>query len=144
MRTAEKQRQKARITERGLSEEQILASREKYGDNALSKKKEKSFLRAFIENLGDPIIKILLFALAVNLIFVFWNGDIIETVGIGISVLLATFISTLSERGSANAFRRLSEEYEEKTAKVLRFAYLQVFASRYIETESFASFLFAR
>ncbi len=105
---------------RGLSSAEAEESREKYGSNSFSKRKSKSFLRCFFENLGDPIIKILLVALGVNLFLVFRGGDVIETVGIAISVFLATFISTLSERGSENAFRKLEEECTHATFRVQR------------------------
>jgi len=110
-------RQKKRV---GLTSEEALISREKYGKNELSKKKGKSFIAHFFTNLSDPIIKILLFALAVNLFVAFRGGDIAETVGIGVSVFLATFISTVSERGSEAAFRRLSEETANTFFRVRR------------------------
>lgn len=114
-------RQKSiKIRSAGLNEEEITASREQNGRNILTKGKTKSFIAHFFSNLGDPVIKILLFALGVNLIFVFRGGDWIETLGIGISVFLATFISTLSERGSEAAFRLLSEECENVSCKVRR------------------------
>jgi magnesium-transporting ATPase (P-type) len=94
----------------GLTSAEAEASRKKNGSNTLEKKKSKGFIRTFFENLGDPVIRILLGALIINLFFVFRGGDIIETVGIGISVFLATLISTLSERGSEAAFRKLEEE----------------------------------
>ena len=105
---------------RGLSSEEANASRKKYGSNELAKAKSKSFLRTFFENLGDPVIRILLGALIVNLFFVFRGGDLIETVGIAISVFLATLISTLSERGSEAAFRRLEEECSHSCFRVYR------------------------
>ena len=74
----------------------------------------------FFSNLGDPVIKILLAALAVNLIFVFKGGDIAETIGIAISVFLAAFISTLSERGGESAFKRLSEKCSSEHVRVRR------------------------
>lgn len=108
------------IKQRGLSSPEAKKSRDEHGANIFSKQKSKSFLKCFFENLGDPIIKILLVALLVNLFLVFRGGDIIETVGIAISVFLATFISTLSERGSENAFRRLEEECSHASFRVWR------------------------
>ncbi len=104
----------------GLTEEEARASRETHGANRLSAARSKSFLRHFFENLGDPVIRILLCALGVNLFFVFRGGDWVETVGIAISIFLATFISTLSERGSEAAFRRLSEECDATKVRVRR------------------------
>ncbi len=105
---------------RGLSAEQVAESRARNGQNVLTLKKQKSFWRRFFENLGDPVIRILLVALCVNLLFVFRGGDIAETVGIGISVFLAAFISALSEHGGENAFRRLSAECAQQTLRVRR------------------------
>ena len=105
---------------KGLSTEQAQTSREQYGANIIKARKTKSFARRFFENLGDPVIRILLAALGVNLIFVFRGGDLAETIGIGISVFLAAFISALSESGGENAFRRLSGECERQEYRVWR------------------------
>ena len=108
------------IQRSGLSASEVLISREKFGSNELSEAKVKGFWKHFFENLGDPVIKILLCALAVNLIFVFRGGDIAETVGIAISVFLAAFISALSERGGEQAFKKLAEECGRADCRVRR------------------------
>jgi magnesium-transporting ATPase (P-type) len=87
-----------------------MRSQRENGVNVLTKKKERSFFRCFLSNLGDPVIRILLGALAVHLVLVFKNGDLIETAGIAVAVVLAALISTLSEYSSARAFERLSFE----------------------------------
>lgn len=104
----------------GLSSSEVEASREMHGDNRLSRAKKKSFFRQFISNLGDPIIKILIAALVINLIFTFRNADWVETVGIAVSILLATFISTMSEYGAGTAFERLEAECGRQKCRVLR------------------------
>ena len=104
----------------GLSDEEVLSSREKHGKNTLSTRRRKSFLSHFFSNLKDPVIKILLCALAVDLIFVFRGGNIAETLGIAISVFLATLISTLSERGGEQAFARLSERCSASSVRARR------------------------
>lgn len=104
----------------GLTEKEVIASRAEHGANVMSVRPSKSFIAHFISNLGDPVIKILLCALGVNLIFVFRGGDILETVGIAISIFLAAFISTLSERGGESAFKRLSEECSRADFRVRR------------------------
>ena len=105
---------------KGLGQEEVIASRAAYGANVMSVAKQQGFWRHFFGNLGDPVIRILLCALGVNLIFVFQGGDWVETVGIAVSVFLATLISTVSERGSEAAFRRLSEECEGGNVRVRR------------------------
>lgn len=104
----------------GLTEEEVLRSRREHGSNTLSPPKRRGFARRFVANLGDPVIKILLCALAVNLIFMFRRADWFETAGIAVSVFLATLISTLSEYGSEAAFSRLSEEGERVFCRVRR------------------------
>ena len=105
---------------RGLTEAEVSRSRETHGANTISVRPSKSFLAHFISNLSDPVIKILLCALAVNLIFVFQSGNVVETVGIAVSVFLAAFISTVSERGGEQAFKRLSEECSRADFRVKR------------------------
>ena len=104
----------------GLDTASVLESRRKYGENRLSRAKGKSFFRQFLGNLGDPIIKILIAALIINLIFTFRNADWVETVGIAASILLATFISTMSEYGAGKAFERLDMAYSKQKCRVLR------------------------
>ena len=104
----------------GLTSDEAELSRSRHGSNTLTGRKTKSFVRRFFENLGDPVIRILLIALCVNLLFVFRGGDVLETVGIGISVFLAAFISALSESGGENAFRRLSGECQRQICRVWR------------------------
>lgn len=108
------------ITYKGLSPEEIEKSRKAHGSNIISKSKKKSFLAKFAENLGDPVIKILIGALFFNLLFTFRNINWIETAGIAISVFLATFISTVSEYGSEAAFSKLQEEGERIAYRVIR------------------------
>ncbi len=100
---------------------EVEKSRRQNGSNHLSVKPPKSFLKQFFSNLGDPIIRILLAALGINLLFAFQGGtDWPETIGIALAVFLATLISTLSEYGSERAFARLSEECGKTTGRVLR------------------------
>ena len=105
---------------RGLSEAEVVQSRQTHGANVLTPQKRRSFFRRFLSNLGDPVIKILLCALAVNLIFMFRRSDWFETAGIAVSVFLATLISTVSEYGSEAAFSRLNEESERVFCRVRR------------------------
>ncbi|MBQ7380308.1 MAG: calcium-translocating P-type ATPase, PMCA-type [Clostridia bacterium] len=104
----------------GLTEEQVDAARKAYGANVLSQKKRKGFIRQFVGNLGDPIIKVLLCALGIHVILMFRQADWFETVGIAISVFLATLISTLSEYGSEAAFAKLSESCRMGECRVRR------------------------
>ncbi len=105
-----------------LTAEEAEASRKLHGSNQLSVKRKKSFIRQFFGNLGDPVIRILLGALALNLLFSLTGegADWFETGGIALAVFLATLISTLSEYGSEAAFSRLSEECARVSCRVKR------------------------
>ena len=94
----------------GLTNKEVIENRKKYGSNQISNKKKNNFLSLFIETLGDPIIKILLIALAIKTIFLFRDFDWFETLGIVIAIFVASFISTISEYGSEKAFEKLQEE----------------------------------
>ena len=105
---------------KGLTDEEVQKSRQKYGDNTISIAKKESFVRKLIATLGDPIIKILLIALAIKTLFLFQNFDWYETIGIVIAIFLASFISTLSEYGSEKAFEQLQAEASKIKTKVKR------------------------
>ncbi len=102
----------------GLSEEEARQSLEKYGKNEFTKKQSVSFLKKFVRSFSDPIIKILLFALGVTLILP-GNGGF-ESVGIAVSIVVSTFVSTLSDYESEKAFRRMQSEAEKETCTVIR------------------------
>ena len=104
----------------GLTIEEVKKNREKYGSNELSRVKKEGFFRLLLNTLGDPIIKILLIALAIKTIFLFKNFDWYETIGIVIAILLASFISTISEYGSEKSFEKLQEEVSKINCKVIR------------------------
>ena len=106
--------------EQGLSDADVERSRAENGSNVMTQKAKKGFWEHFVSNLNDPIIKILISALIINIIFVFRTADWVETAGIAISVFLATFISTVSEYGSENAFSKLNEENENYVCRVRR------------------------
>lgn len=104
----------------GLTDKEVIVSREKNGSNKLESRKQESFLHLLIGTLGDPIIKILLIALAIKTIFLFQNFDWYETIGIVIAIFLASFISTISEYGSEQAFNKLQEESSKIKCRVKR------------------------
>ena len=104
----------------GLNNEEVELNRKKYGTNSITNVKTKGFFKLLLESLGDPIIKILLIALAIKVVFLFQDSNYFETLGILIAIFLASFISTISEYGSEAAFRRLQEESSKILVKVLR------------------------
>ena len=104
----------------GLSEREVIESRAKHGTNELKRRPSAGFFSHFFENLSDPIIRILLIALGLEVLFTFGNCNLIEVGGIVAAILIATLVSTLSECGSERAFRRMEEESESASARVYR------------------------
>ncbi len=104
----------------GLTNKEVEENRKKYGSNAITAKKQEGFFHLLLESLGDPIIKILLIALAIKTVFLLKDFDWFETIGIVIAIFLASFISTVSEYGSEKAFKRLQEETSKIKCRVLR------------------------
>ena len=105
---------------KGLTRVEVEKSRELHGDNGLKKEKVKGVVGRFFENLGDPIIKILLFALATEVIFTLGRCNLYEVFGIIAAILIATTVSTLSEYGSEKAFEKISKQSENGSARVIR------------------------
>ena len=104
----------------GLTNEEVSSSREKHGNNSLEKEKRKSFYKRFFENLSDPIIKVLVVALAVEVVFTFGNCNLFEVFGILAAILISTTVSTISECGSEMAFEKMEEENLGARARVIR------------------------
>ena len=104
----------------GLNEEDISRSREKFGSNTLSAAKQKGFWSRFISNLGDPIIKILIVSLVINLIFTFSDSNPAESIGIAATVLISALVSTISEHSSGKAFDRLYQTLSDSFVRVIR------------------------
>jgi magnesium-transporting ATPase (P-type) len=98
----------------------VTASRREHGANRVTARKRRGFLPRLLANFGDPMIKILLIAMAINLLFLFNTADWVETAGIAAAVLLAVGISTASEMGSEAAFRKLQEEASRLRCRVRR------------------------
>lgn len=105
---------------KGLSEKEVIENRNKYGTNDINSKSNNSFISLLISALKDPIIKILLIALGIKVIFLFKDFDWYETIGIMLAIFIATTISTLSEYGSEKAFVKMQEEASKTRCRVMR------------------------
>lgn len=104
----------------GLTNEQVIASRESHGSNVLKQVKQKGLLSQFFENLSDPIIRILLVALGINLIFTLNGAKWYDSIGIALAIFLSTLVATLSMHKSETAFKKLQEEASQITCRVVR------------------------
>ncbi len=94
----------------GLTDEEVIRSRETHGSNLLKKEKTKSFIRRFFDNLSDPIIRILLIALGVQILVTLGNINYVEIFGIISAILISATVSTTSEYKSERAFEKLEAD----------------------------------
>ena len=104
----------------GLTNEEVLINRNKYGSNIFTKKKQDSFFKLLMETFSDPIIKILLIALGIKVVFLIKDFDWYETIGIVLAIMIASLISSISEYGSMRAFNKLTEESSKINVRVKR------------------------
>lgn len=112
--------EKSAKTQAGLTTDEAAASRRLHGSNVISRGRRKSFFRRYLECFGDPIIKILLGAVVINLVISAGNINIYETLGIVAAVFLSTIVSAVSEAGSERAFDRLNEISGDISSAVMR------------------------
>ena len=85
----------------------------------MTAKKKRGFLSRLLGNFGDPIIRVLLAAVAVEVAFTFRQCNWYEVGGIVLAVLVSSFVSTASEYGSERAFERLSREAGEAAEEIV-------------------------
>ncbi len=105
----------------GLTDAQVQEMKAKFGDNSITEQAREGFWDKLKGNFDDPIIKILIFALVLNVFFAFMGkAEWYESVGIAMAVLLATFVSTYSEYQNENAFQKLQGEASLIKCKVYR------------------------
>ena len=104
----------------GLNDNEVVENRNKYGKNVISNKQKDGFFKIFLSSFGDPIIRILLIALGIKVVFLIKSFDWYETIGIVIAIMIASLISTISEYGSEKAFIKLQEESSRLKCKVKR------------------------
>lgn len=113
----------------GLTDSQAEESKQKYGDNSMTEQASESFWDKLKGNLGDPMIKILIVALLINVVLAILGGvgvikegapEWYEPIGIFIAIALATLVSTFSEYRNENAFQKLQEEASRIMCKVYR------------------------
>jgi len=105
---------------RGLTDVEVAKRRRQYGENVLTPPQRASLWALYLDKYRDPIIRILLIAAAISLIFSFLDGDFLETLGIFLAIILATTIGFYFERDAAKKFNVLTTLGEEQPVKVIR------------------------
>jgi P-type Ca2+ transporter type 2C len=99
----------------GLSQEQVLASREKYGKNAVDYKHENPFWEALKAFLKDPMVILLLVASVIY----FVSGQTGDGIFMVSAIVLVSGISMYQDSRSKNALEKL-EDLSQPKSRVIR------------------------
>ena len=112
---------------KGLTSQQVEMSRERYGANVLTPPAKESMWKLLIEKFNDPLIKVLLVALALSFGVAIYEINIgagfktlLEPIGILVAVLLATVVGFLVELNANKKFELLNKVNDEVAVKVIR------------------------
>ena len=88
---------------KGLSDEQVILAREKFGQNKLSYKKENGIVETLKNLAKEPMILLLLVA---SLIY-FVSGKTGDGIFLSSAIILVSFISLFQDSRSRNALQKL-------------------------------------
>lgn len=113
---------------KGLTTEQVEESRRKHGSNVLTPPKKESLWHQFLMKFKDPIIRILLIALALSVgvsLYQFFTTDegaavLFEPIGIFVAIMLATCIAFAFEVSANKKFEVLNKVSDDEEVKVVR------------------------
>ena len=101
--------------EKGLTDQQVTESREKYGENAISEEKKKSIFRVFLEQFADLLVVILIIASIISMI----SGEIGSTIVILVVLVMNAILGTVQHvkaQKSLNSLKAMSSP----SARVIR------------------------
>lgn len=107
--------------ESGLASARVDEMRARYGANAMTPPVRESLWKQYLEKFDDPIIKILLLAVAISTVVAIVQGSgLLDTLGIIVAVLLATGIAFFNEYRSSREFDVLNAHRDDVAIKVIR------------------------
>ena len=113
---------------KGLTGEQVIASRREHGSNVLTPPAREPLWKQFLHKFDDPLIKILLVALVLSVALSLYEyfrlhagiSVLFEPTGIFLAILLATLVGFLVEVNANKKFRLLNQTDDDVKVKVLR------------------------
>ena len=109
----------------GLSDAEVIKSREQYGANLLTPPKRPSLWKLYLEKFEDPVVRVLLVAAFFSLVISIIENEYAETIGIIAAILLATGIGFFFEYDANKKFDLLNAVNEETLVKVIRNSHVQ-------------------
>lgn len=104
----------------GLTDEEVLESRKKYGNNLLTPPPKSPLWKLFLEKFEDPIIRILLIAAFLSLGISIIHNEYAETIGIFCAIFLATGVAFWFEYDANQKFDILNQVNDEDPIMVTR------------------------
>ena len=105
----------------GLSDEEVLKSRERNGSNVIPDSEPTTFWDEFKETFSDPMIRILLAIVVIMLVMFFLgHAEIYEPIGTTIAVLIVAFVTAKTAVASDTKYRELKDSTKKDTCKVYR------------------------
>ena len=104
----------------GLTDEQVIESRNKHGLNILTPPARDPLWKLFLEKFEDPIIRILLIAAFLSLIISIVHNEYAETIGIFCAIFLATGVAFWFEMDANKKFDLLNKVNDDTLIKVIR------------------------
>ncbi len=112
----------------GLSQQQVMESRQKHGVNILTPPPKPSMWVQFLESFKNPLIEILLIALLLSIGIAVYEFTLpehgfdvfLEPLGILIAILLATVIGFALEASANKKFEILNQVNDDILVKVIR------------------------
>lgn len=104
----------------GLTDQQVLESRNLHGDNLITPPQKTPLWKLFIEKFEDPIIRILLIAAFLSLGISIIHNEYAETIGIFCAIFLATGVAFWFEMDANKKFDILNQVNDEDLIIVRR------------------------
>jgi P-type Ca2+ transporter type 2C len=111
--------------DQGLSKTQVIENRERYGENKLPEEKEESYLKVFFKSFKEPIIIVLLGAVALSFFSSFYSFQIVgdkkhgleslyEAIAIAILIIINAFLGfwqEISARKNLNSLKEMNNRF---------------------------------
>ena len=111
--------------ERGLSRDQVNRNRSAYGENKLPEEKEESYLKVFLKSFKEPIVVVLLGAVALSFFSAIYSFQVVhdsqhgkealyEAIAIAILILINAFLGfwqEISARKNLNALKEMNNRF---------------------------------
>src|SRR5215207_5294828 len=105
---------------RGLTPQEVAASRQAHGTNLLTPPKRDPWWKLYLEKFEDPVIRILIIAAVITMIVGAVDGHYAEGIAVIIAILLATTLAFVNEYRAQREFDVLNQVSDDAPTNVIR------------------------